>query len=224
MFVGNRYPPRDVWFWARKNIFHALCISTTVYVGYEWLQWKLLSIPFLPVSTIGTAVAFYLGFKNNSSYDRLWEGRRIWGSITNVSRTWAALVLSVVEARGNTAYGMKAATAVSAVSAVNSDTEAARDVVKQLIYRQIAWVNALRIQLRQQPGIHRRDPDDFLHIATVRRLQAEQGDEENMDALLERLSCQLEGAHGQPGNVASALLRQQADQIAQLKRQGWIDA
>ena len=35
-----------------------------------------VSIPWLPVSVIGTAVAFYVGFKNNQSYDRMWEGSK----------------------------------------------------------------------------------------------------------------------------------------------------
>ena len=48
-----------------------------------------ISIPWLPISVIGTAVAFYVGFKNNSAYDRLWEARKIWGGIVNTSRMWA---------------------------------------------------------------------------------------------------------------------------------------
>jgi len=45
---------------------------------------------------VGTAVAFYVGFKNNSSYDRLWEARKIWGAIVNSSRMWGATVRSYV--------------------------------------------------------------------------------------------------------------------------------
>lgn len=47
-----------------------------------------VGIPWLPLSVIGTAVAFYVGFKNNQSYDRMWEARKIWGGIVNDSRTW----------------------------------------------------------------------------------------------------------------------------------------
>ncbi|MEM7315497.1 MAG: bestrophin family ion channel, partial [Planctomycetota bacterium] len=39
------------------------------------------SIPIAPLGTIGVAVAFYVGFKNNQSYDRFWEARKIWGGI-----------------------------------------------------------------------------------------------------------------------------------------------
>ena len=51
-----------------------------------------LHLPWLAVSIIGTAVAFYVGFKNNSSYDRLWEARKIWGAIINSSRAWGMYV------------------------------------------------------------------------------------------------------------------------------------
>ena len=44
----------------------------------------------LPLSVIGTAVAFYVGFKNNQVYDRMWEGRIIWGGIVNSSRIWGS--------------------------------------------------------------------------------------------------------------------------------------
>ena len=51
-----------------------------------------IAIPWLPVSVIGTAVAFYVGFKNNQAYDRMWEARKIWGGIINDSRTWGMMV------------------------------------------------------------------------------------------------------------------------------------
>lgn len=82
-----------------------------------------LSIPFIPIGLIGTAVAFYVGFKNNSSYERLWEGRRIWGSLVNASRTWAIAVLDYVQA--------------------------GPAVHRELIYRHLAYLTALRVQLRR---------------------------------------------------------------------------
>jgi len=55
-----------------------------------------IEIPFSPISTIGIAVALYLEFKNNQSYDRFWEARKIWGGIVNYSRTWGNQVISYV--------------------------------------------------------------------------------------------------------------------------------
>jgi ion channel-forming bestrophin family protein len=48
-----------------------------------------LDIPWQPVATLGTAVAFYIGFKSNASYSRFWEARQLWGAVVNSSRTWA---------------------------------------------------------------------------------------------------------------------------------------
>jgi putative membrane protein len=93
-----------------------------------------IAIPFLPISTIGIAVAFYVGFKNNQSYDRFWEGRKIWGGIVNYSRTWGNAVLSFVTLKHT-----------------NGDISKAEmeQHHKILIYRHLAWINALRLQLRR---------------------------------------------------------------------------
>jgi putative membrane protein len=92
-----------------------------------------IGIPFLPISTIGIAVAFYLGFKNNQSYDRFWEARKIWGGIVNYSRTWGNQVMSYV-------------TNLHASETLSS--EELHLIHRRLIYRHIAWLNALRLQLR----------------------------------------------------------------------------
>jgi putative membrane protein len=53
--------------------------ASSVVFLFEYAHLTWLSIPWLPLSLIGTAVAFYIGFKNNSAYDRMWEARKIWG-------------------------------------------------------------------------------------------------------------------------------------------------
>ena len=40
-------------------------------------------------SVLGTAIGLLLVFRTNSSYDRFWEGRRMWGNIINESRNLA---------------------------------------------------------------------------------------------------------------------------------------
>ncbi|MDZ4668814.1 MAG: bestrophin family ion channel [bacterium] len=61
----------------------------------------------MPVGSIATAVAFYVGFKNNHAYDRLWEGRKLRGGITNASRSLTAMVIActtVTEIRKDILY------------------------------------------------------------------------------------------------------------------------
>jgi len=43
-------------------------------------------------SVFGLAVAFFLGFRMNSAYDRWWEARKIVGELTNNSRSFAAKI------------------------------------------------------------------------------------------------------------------------------------
>ena len=73
MFIGRTIPFSLLWHFGRRHGLRMTALSTAVYGGYEWLGCKWLAIPFLPVSTVGAAVAFYVGFKNNSAYERLWK-------------------------------------------------------------------------------------------------------------------------------------------------------
>jgi putative membrane protein len=65
--------------------------------AYEWWQWDIKVADrhsLLPTTIhmlIGTALGMLLVFRTNSSYDRYWEGRRMWGSIINESRNLARL-------------------------------------------------------------------------------------------------------------------------------------
>lgn len=106
------------------SVWAILMTSVYEFTAFTW------SIPWLPLSVIGTAVAFYVGFKNNSAYDRLWEARKIWGAIVNSSRSWGASVRSFV----------------SDVFTDASEKELA-DWKQKLIYRHIAWLYVLRNQL-----------------------------------------------------------------------------
>ncbi|WP_435357852.1 bestrophin family protein [Emticicia sp. SJ17W-69] len=62
---------------------------SSVYFLYYYFNFKYIAIPWTTVGVIGTAVSFYIGFKNNQAYDRLWEARKIWGGFTNTSRMLA---------------------------------------------------------------------------------------------------------------------------------------
>lgn len=114
--------------------FHILWLATlfgSIAVAYhfELIRFK---IPWLPVSVIGTAVAFYVGFKNNQAYDRMWEARKIWGGIVNDSRTWGMMVDGYI-----TNIFLKDEIV----------PEELHNIKKRIIYRHIAWLYAHRSQL-----------------------------------------------------------------------------
>lgn len=47
----------------------------------------------IPFSLIGLALAIFLGFRNSASYDRWWEGRKLWGELVIRTRTLTRLML-----------------------------------------------------------------------------------------------------------------------------------
>lgn len=109
--------------WSKKPFIIGILYALVIQLCFYFLSFKF-SLPWQAISIIGIAVAFYLGFKNNSSYDRTWEARKIWGGIVNNSRAFGAAVDTFVQGD-------------------NSE-----DIKKELIYRHIAWLTALRYQLR----------------------------------------------------------------------------
>jgi len=108
------------------------CWGAVVAVLHKFTPLGEFNVPWLPISVIGTAVAFYLGFKNNQAYDRLWEARKIWGAIINSSRAW----------------GSAARTFVSHQFVETTPSDASlHEVHQRLLYRHIAWLYVLRNQL-----------------------------------------------------------------------------
>ncbi|MBK8522137.1 MAG: bestrophin family ion channel [Ferruginibacter sp.] len=134
MHSGKQYSFKEVILWTRKDIYFLLVVATIPTCCYVLLDWKWLAIPWLPIALLGTAVAFVVGFKNNASYDRVWEARRIWGAIINASRGWGIMVKDYVSTK-------------HAVAVTSS--EELKNIHQQLIYRHFAWVTALRYQLRE---------------------------------------------------------------------------
>lgn len=115
LFAGHHLPWLTGW-------------MTLVTVVHYFLPDGWPNIPWLPLSVVGTAVAFYVGFKNNQAYDRVWEARRIWGAIVNSSRMWGTMV--------------KVYVADDKIS-----EEELIDIKRKLIYRHIGWLYKLREQL-----------------------------------------------------------------------------
>lgn len=83
--------------------------------------------PSLPLTIFGSALALFLGFRSNSAYQRWWESRTLWGAMINASRSLARATRNFLP-----------------------DPEAV-DLKREIVKRQIAYVNALRCQLRRLP-------------------------------------------------------------------------
>jgi ion channel-forming bestrophin family protein len=128
MHAGRRYSLKEFLYWTRRDIYILIVWAAIPTILFQWLNWKWLAIPWVPIALIGTAAAFIVGFRNTQTYNRLWEARQIWGAIVNTSRSWGILVKDFI-----------------VIKPANEN-----DLAKQqLFYRHIAWLTALRFQLRE---------------------------------------------------------------------------
>lgn len=134
MYTRRIFPVNGVLKWTRRHIFLFIFIALIPVVLFDVVGIKWLHVPWLPLGVLGTAVAFIVSFKNNASYDRLWEARKIWGGIVNASRSWTIMVKDFIT---NTH-----------TKQVRKDVEL-QIIKRELVYRHIAWLTALRYQLRQ---------------------------------------------------------------------------
>jgi ion channel-forming bestrophin family protein len=112
--------------WPRLLI---LAVFTAVAcLAMDHIAGELLRALSYAAGFLGTALAFLIGFRNNSAYGRGWEGHRIWSKLKYDSRTFALLV------RGMIGGG--------------EVTRAAREI---LVRRQMAFAWRLNRYLRKLP-------------------------------------------------------------------------
>lgn len=55
-----------------------------------------------PLTLFGFVLALFLGFRNNVSYERFWEGRKLWGALLNTSRSLTRQVLTLGNIKNDT--------------------------------------------------------------------------------------------------------------------------
>jgi putative membrane protein len=195
MLINRKITFQSIWLFGKKNILLTLLLSSVAVALYLFLDLKIIAIPFLPVASIGTAVAFYVGFKNNQAYDRLWEARRLWGGITNTSRILAASFISLVEDKSKQ---------------------------KAFLNRHIAYINILRLQLRKtipwatnREDYHRKFVSASEEINEFDTAIKELFDKLDKSEIFEKVKHK--------GNIASYTLKVQFDVVAKLKREKIID-
>jgi putative membrane protein len=132
----------------RKELLYFIGVSTLIYALYQ-AGHKWVDLPVIPVAMLGTALSILLGFRNGSAYDRWWEARKIWGGIINTSRTFAVQIQIYIDKP---------------------------ELVHEIIYRHIGYVNALRVSLRGQtanlekelsPFIEKNEWDELAQMVNV---------------------------------------------------------
>ncbi len=161
--------------WLRSLVVTA--ISVGIVVLYETVPSLHVSVGAVPFSLTGFALGIFLGFRNNTAYDRFWEGRKLWGSLVNTSRSFARQVLTLLDVdEGASAAG-------------HDELRAAQ---RELVHLQIGYVAALRHHLRDQ------DPsstlEGLLGADAAAALRADASDGNVPLAILQRIGTRLAAA------------------------------
>lgn len=166
------------------RIFRRLVVTTSIALGLTlletWYPQARLSLTLTPFTLIGLALSIFLGFRNNTSYDRYWEGRKLWGQLVNTSRILGRQIQLFVH--------------VPRLSPREREEDREELVRIQryqadMTHRVIAFAHALRMTLRRE------DPFGKLaEIVPAAEVEALRGDRNVPDAILARLAEQVQVA------------------------------
>jgi putative membrane protein len=135
MLLRKIFDPRKVVGYMRYELLFSTILAVFVWILFVHLKIQSIALPFSIAATLGGALAIFLGFRNNSAYGRWWEARQLWGGIVNSSRVLARLVVTFADSHSHQA---------------NYQKDRSEKFKQSLVYKQIAWVHALRLHLREQ--------------------------------------------------------------------------
>lgn len=206
MLTKKRYSIKDMFLWTRWETASFLLLTTVVVILYSYLGLTFIEVPWTPVALVGTAVAFMIGFQNNSAYDRIWEARKIWGAIVNTSRSWGMMSRDMV---------------TNDFAAKPLSDEELYGIKKTLVLRHIAWLTALRHAMREprkwevfNEARTNKEWSEIIHIPEhVVSLED--------DLLVDLSEDELEYVLTKK-NKAAAILYLQSSHIKRLKEEGYL--
>lgn len=114
-------------------------VALALCVVHVW--WPLPSPPNAPLahSIMGVTVGLLIVFRNNCSYDRYWEGRRLWGTIVNSSRNLLRTAAAYAGGAGELANLMAAySLALKQHLRGNTDLDEIKPLVSEEVFAQAA--------------------------------------------------------------------------------------
>ncbi|NLR94197.1 MULTISPECIES: bestrophin family protein [Flammeovirga] len=114
---------KDLWFSVLLIVIYMLFLS----ILDDEHMLSNLSLPLGIITVPGTAISLLLAFRTNSSYQRWWEARQVWGAIVNDSRSWVRQLMTFLP-----------------------NNPELKELLTEMSYRQAAWCFALTRHLRKQ--------------------------------------------------------------------------
>ena len=102
-------------------------VVTYIELYYSIQAYTLTTTPFL---LVGVALGIFLGFRNGASYEKFWEGRKLWGALVNTARSLTRQICHMTDSQQN--------------------HEILQSFQAMFVKRIIAFAHALRCHLRDQ--------------------------------------------------------------------------
>ena len=121
MYVGRSYRLLDFALWSRRSVIYMTVVSGLAIAAYRLPGTPGFSVPWSIVLVLGTTVSLVAGFKNSQVFTRANEALQAFSQITASSRLWSSFCRDFLDA----------------------------PTARQLVYRHIAWMTALRFALRR---------------------------------------------------------------------------
>ncbi|MHC2066467.1 bestrophin family protein [Bremerella sp. T1] len=115
--------------WPRIAIVFVWSILIT-FVAYVFPD-HAYSLTMAPFTVVGLALAIFLGFRNTAAYDRYWEGRKLWGRMVNVCRSFTMQINTLIDDPNA------------------SDSPDVKERRQVMAIEMIAYIHALRHRLRE---------------------------------------------------------------------------
>ena len=129
MYISWNVPLKTWAAYLWKDVALITLYSGLIYILYTKFGFETIAIPLSIPTVLGTAISLFLGFRNNSAYNRWWEARKIWGAIVNDSRTLIR----------------------QAMGFIPDEFSGKKTAVKAMAFKRIAWCYALKNSLRKLP-------------------------------------------------------------------------
>ncbi|MCP3726773.1 hypothetical protein M3I53_27210 [Paraburkholderia sp. CNPSo 3272] len=100
------------------RLFIVLVLSIIAVAAHDHILKLTVNLSTVPFSLIGIALAVFLGFRNSASYDRYWEGRKLWGQMLNETRSLVRQALTLARSGDEAATRERALELMSLLAAL----------------------------------------------------------------------------------------------------------
>lgn len=134
MIIKRNFNPVKVAAYVQTELVVSALVSIAALALYL-LNGRGIILPFSIAGILGSGLAIFIGFRNNSSYSRWWEARTLWGGIVNSSRVFARLAITFTDSHQHQ---------------TNYEKSRSEAFKTGLVHLAIGWAHALRMHLRQQ--------------------------------------------------------------------------